>query len=51
MIVEDAGETARVDAALDRLLDEGVPIAEGPRWAETAALRTTISRHWPSLLG
>lgn len=51
LIVEDAGETARVDAALDRLLDEAVPIAEGPRWAETAARRTTISRHWPSLLG
>ncbi|MEZ4432569.1 MAG: phosphatidylserine/phosphatidylglycerophosphate/cardiolipin synthase family protein [bacterium] len=51
LIVEDAGETARVDAALDRLLDAGVPIAEGPRWAETAVLRTTISRHWPSLLG
>lgn len=51
LIVEDAVETARLDVALDALLAAAVPIDASPSWAATAARRTTISRHWPSLLG
>ncbi len=51
LVVEHAGETARVDATLDRLFEAAEPIDADPRWSATAARRTWVSRHWPSLLG
>lgn len=51
LIVDDAAETAALDRRLDGLLAEAVPIDADPRWAATAARRTWVSRHWPSLLG
>lgn len=51
LIVDDARRTARLDARLDALLAAADPIDADPRWQATAARRTWVSRHWPSLLG
>ncbi|MCA9541658.1 MAG: phosphatidylserine/phosphatidylglycerophosphate/cardiolipin synthase family protein, partial [Myxococcales bacterium] len=52
LLVEDEARTQALETTLGALFSEqAVRIDTDPRWRETSARRTFVSRNWPSVLG
>ena len=52
LLVEDAAQTARLDAQLDGFFAASPRIeADDPRWQERARSRKWLAKNWPSALG